>query len=63
MDKQELRQLLENNPDLCKDCANWGTDFCLHCLEEAIEDLPEDKKSEIKSLLATMRKAAGKDAS
>ena len=57
MDKQELRQLLENNPDLCTDCANWGTDFCLHCLEEAMQDLPEETQQEIKSLLASMKKS------
>lgn len=61
MNKIELKELLENNPDLCKDCANWGTDFCLHCLEEVIQDLPESKQAEIKSLIASINLAKEKN--
>lgn len=31
-------------PDVCKDCAEYGSDFCNDCINEIAKDLPEPDK-------------------
>ena len=31
-------------PDVCRDCAEYGSDFCNDCMEELMKDVPEEDR-------------------
>ncbi len=43
-------------PDACKDCAEYGSDFCNDCLEELSKDLPEPDKIILSKVLKNIAK-------
>lgn len=59
MDKDDIKKLIETDPHLCDDCAHWGNEFCMECLEEAIEDLPAKKKLKIAKMLKSFKRVVG----
>ena len=59
MDREDIKKLMETNPQLCDDCAHWGDEFCMACLEEAIEELPAKKKLKIAKMLKSFKRVVG----
>ena len=35
---------MDKLPDACRDCAEYGSDFCQDCLDEITENLSTDEK-------------------
>lgn len=35
---------MDKLPDVCKDCAEYGSDFCDDCMEELMENVPEQDR-------------------
>lgn len=44
-------------PDVCKDCAEYGSDFCDDCITELTKDLPEPEKIVFSKALKNMAKS------
>jgi len=59
MDKNEAKKLVEDSPELCDDCSHWGAEFCVECLEEAIADLPVNKKKKMSKMLKSFKSSLG----
>jgi len=55
MDKDDVKKLIEDSPELCDDCSHWGSEFCIECLEEAIADLPASKKKKMSKMLKSFK--------
>lgn len=60
MYKDEIKKIMEDDNDLCKDCADWGSDFCEECLEEALNSLPEDKRKQLSSIISSFKKSVNR---
>ena len=41
-------------PDSCKDCAEFGSEFCEDCLEEITKDLPDSEKVTMSKVLRNL---------
>lgn len=35
---------MDKLPETCKDCAEYGSDFCDDCMEELMENVPEQDR-------------------
>ena len=44
-------------PESCKDCAEYGSEFCDDCLEEISRDLPEPDKITLSRALKNIAKS------
>lgn len=42
---------MEKLPDVCKDCAEYGSEFCHYCLDEITKDMPEEEKKKFNKAL------------
>lgn len=49
--------MVKDIPDVCKDCAEYGSDFCDECLEELQEGLTEDQKTQLNKALVGLARA------
>ena len=47
---------MNNLPDACKDCAEYGSEFCDECLAEMSKDLPEPDKIMLNRALKNIAK-------
>jgi len=48
---------MQKLPDTCKDCAEFGSDFCNDCMEELMENVaPEDRVTFSKALRQIAKK-------
>ena len=47
---------MDKLPEVCKDCAEYGSDFCQDCLDEITENLSSEEKIVLSEAL---RKIAG----
>lgn len=36
--------MIKKLPDVCKDCAEYGSDFCKECLDELTKELTKEEK-------------------
>ena len=44
-------------PDVCKDCAEYGSDFCQDCLNELTENLTPQEKIVLSKALRNIARA------
>ncbi len=44
-------------PDVCKDCAEYGSEFCDDCITEITKDMPEPDKIVFSKALKNMAKS------
>ena len=44
-------------PDVCKDCAEYGSDFCQDCLDEITENLTPSEKIVLSEALKRIARA------
>ena len=42
---------MQNLPEVCRDCAEYGSHFCEECLDEITKDMPEDEKKKFNKAL------------
>lgn len=47
---------MDQLPESCKDCAEYGSDFCNDCLEELSKNLPEPDKIVLSKVLKNIAK-------
>jgi hypothetical protein len=48
---------VENLPKVCKDCAEYGSEFCHDCLEELSSNLSEPEKITLSRALQNIAKS------
>lgn len=48
-------------PDVCKDCAEYGSDFCQDCLDEITENLTPKEKIVLSEALKRIARANEED--
>lgn len=53
--------MIKQLPDVCKDCASYGSEFCEDCLEELVKDLPKEKRPVFNEALRNLAKAIVND--
>lgn len=44
-------------PDSCRDCAEYGSEFCDDCLKELTQDLPDSDKVTLSQALKNIAKS------
>jgi len=49
--------MIKKLPDICRDCASYGSEFCEECLEELVKDLPAEEKPVFNRALQNLAKA------
>mgnify|MGYP000285193261 CR=1 FL=1 len=49
--------MIKKLPDICKDCASYGSEFCEECLEELVKDLPAEERPVFNKALQNLAKA------
>jgi hypothetical protein len=48
---------MQKLPDSCKDCAEYGSDFCQDCLDEISENLTSQEKIVLSKALRKIARA------
>ena len=48
-------------PDVCKDCAEYGSEFCQDCLDELTENLTPQEKIVLSEALKRIARANEED--
>jgi hypothetical protein len=48
---------MDKLPDVCKDCAEYGSDFCQDCLDELTENLSPQEKIVLSEALKKIARA------
>jgi hypothetical protein len=43
-------------PDVCKDCAEYGSEFCNDCLDELSNNLSQEEKNQLGKALLNIAK-------
>lgn len=43
-------------PQVCKDCAEYGSDFCNDCLDELNKNLTQEEKAQLDKALQNISK-------
>ena len=52
---------MDKLPDVCKDCAEYGSDFCQDCLNELTENLTSQEKIVLSKALRNIARANDQD--
>jgi hypothetical protein len=52
---------MDKLPDVCKDCAEYGSDFCQDCLDEITEKLSPQEKIVLSEALKKIARADTKE--
>lgn len=47
---------MKSLPDVCKDCAEYGSDFCDDCIREVTKDMPETERVVFNKAIRNMAK-------
>jgi len=48
-------------PDSCKDCAEFGSDFCNDCLDEMFTELPEEDRVILSNVIRNLARMKDED--
>jgi hypothetical protein len=48
-------------PEVCKDCAEYGSDFCHDCLEELNQNLTDEEKVQLNTVIQNLAKMTYED--
>lgn len=52
-----MRYYMDKLPESCKDCAEYGSDFCQDCLDEITENLNPSEKIVLSEALKRIARA------
>ena len=53
--------MINKLPEVCKDCASYGSEFCEECLDELVKDMPEEDRPVFNKALQNLAKAIVND--
>lgn len=45
---------MDKLPEVCKECAEYGSDFCEECLDELTKNMPDDDKLKFNKVLQNL---------
>ena len=51
---------MQKLPDVCKDCAEYGSTFCEECMEEMMKDVSPDERVTFSKALRNIAKGLDK---
>jgi len=51
---------MQKLPDVCKDCAEYGSDFCNDCMEEMMKTVSPDERVTFSKALRNIAKGLDK---
>lgn len=52
---------MDKLPQVCKDCAEYGSDFCNDCLDEITQNLSPEEKIKLNKVIQNLAKLTHED--